>query len=166
MRSLMVAMMLLASAGRAFGQAPASDPMAPIAWIAGDWEAEAKGPASAATTRVVNHYHAVLGGKALELETTFNGNERYRGMSGYDPARKTVGFWYLMTTGESTAGTMTGEDGYALFDFNVTSLEGKSSHLQVHIVHVDADHYRWEMYANPRGAGMSKLFEIAYKRVK
>jgi hypothetical protein len=141
--------------------------MAPIAWIAGDWEAEAKDlRATGATTKVVNHYRPILGGKAMELETTFNGNERYRGMIGYDPAKKSVAFWYLMTTGESTSGTVTGEDGYALFDFTVTTLQGKGAHLQVHIVRLDPDHYRWEMYADPKGAGMGKLFEISYRRVK
>jgi hypothetical protein len=159
--------LLLALAARGWAQpaaAPAGDPLAMISWIAGDWEAEAKGTAATTSTvKVVNHYHSMLNGKALSVETTFNGAERYRGMIGYDPARKTVAFWYLMTTGESTLGTVSQGDGFALFDFNVTTAAGKSTHAQVHIARMDAEHYRWEFYAGPT---MGKLFEIVYKRVK
>jgi hypothetical protein len=165
MRLCVVAMVLLLGVGRGWGQQSAPvDPMGTIAWMAGDWEAEAKGPApNAPVIKVVNHYRPMLGGKALSVETTFNGADRYRGMIGYDPAKKAVAFWYLMTTGESTEGTVAPGEGFSLFDFNVTSAEGKSTHAQVHIAKVDADHYRWEYYAGPV---MGKLFEIEYKRVK
>ncbi len=167
-RFLGLAWIALLLAGRCAGQTPAAaDPLAPIAWMAGDWEAEAKpGTPNSATIQVVNHYQTILNGRALSMETTFNGAERYRGMIGYDPARKAVTFWYLMTTGESTSGTVTPMDGYAMFDFMVTSAAGKSTHAQVHITRLDADHYRWEFFADPRGAGMAKLFDIRYRRLK
>ena len=166
MRMFMVAMVLGLAAAHGGGQAAQqNDGMASIAWLAGDWEAERPG-ASTATTKVAYHFHTILGGKAMSIETTFNGNPRFEGMIGYDPARKSVAVWYLTATGESTSGTMTPTDGAALFDLTVTSLEGKSSHLQVHVVHVDADHYRWEIYADPKGTGMSKLLETSYHRVK
>jgi hypothetical protein len=151
-----MAMVLAFAAGRAGGQpVQQNDPMATIAWLAGDWEAERPG-ASTATTKVAYHFHTILGGKAMSVD----------GMIGYDPARKSVAVWYLTATGESTSGTMTPGDAGPQFDLTVTSLEGKSSHLQLHIVHVDADHYRWEIYADPKGTGMSKLLETSYRRVK
>jgi hypothetical protein len=166
MRFRVMAMVLGMAAGHAGGQiAQSNDAMASIAWLAGDWEAE-RPPATTATTKVAYHFHSILGGKALSIETTFNGNPRFDGLIAYDPARKTVALWYVTATGESTTGTMTPQDGAALFDLTVTSLEGKSTHLQVHIVHVDADHYRWEIYADPKGTGMSKLLETSYHRVK
>jgi hypothetical protein len=141
--------------------------MAPIAWLAGDWEAEPKAPvANAATSKVAYHFHPILGGTAMSVETTFNGSGRFQGMIGYDPARKSVAVWYLTATGDSTTGTMSPGDGFAQFDLVVTSLEGKSTRLQLHIVHVDADHYRWEIYADPHGTGMTKLVETAFRRVR
>jgi hypothetical protein len=169
MRVLTVALALfLALVGRSQAQNPnQADPMSSIAWLAGDWEAEPKGAAaSSSNTRVAYHFHPVLGGRELTLEATFNGMGRFQGMIGYDPARRSVAVWYITTTGESSAGLMTPEDGYSLFDINVTSLEGKTTHLQVRIVHVDADHYRWEIYADPKGTGMAKLFETSYRRLK
>ena len=170
MRRLIAAMLLVLAMGQSRAQGgtpPQADPMASIAWLAGDWEAEPKGAAAnSSNTKVAYHFRPALNGKELSVEATFNGVGRFQGMIGYDPARKSVAVWYLTTTGESTTGTMTAEDGYALFDVAVTSLEGKSTHLQVRIVHVDADHYRWEIYADPRGTGMAKLFETSYRRLK
>jgi len=166
MAAMGLMLVLMGSHGQ--GQpAPAADPMASIAWLAGDWEAEPKGAApSSAMTKVAYHFRPVLGGKALSVETTFNGTGRFQGMIAYDPARKSVAVWYLTANGDSTEGTMTPADGFALFDLTVTSEQGKSTHLQLHIVHVDADHYRWEIYMDPNGTGMSKLLDTTFRRVK
>ena len=56
--------------------------------------------------------------------------------------------------------------GYELLDIVVTSLEGKSTHLQLHVVPVDVDHFRWELYSDAKGTGMAKLFEVSYRWIK
>jgi hypothetical protein len=164
---VMAIVLALAAFGNSSGQtSPPIDTVAAIAWLAGDWEPERSVTASGATPKVIYHFRSIVNGRALSLQTTFNGSERFQGMIAYDPARKSVAVWYLTSTGESTAGTMTEADGTASFDLTTTTLDGKSSHLQLHIVHVDADHYRWEVYTDPRGSGMTKLFDQTYHRIK
>ena len=158
----------LLAVGRSVAQpAPAADSMASIAWLAGDWEADSKTAAVNTTTpKVAYHFHPILGGTALSIETTFNAAVRLQGLIAYDPARKSVVVWYLTASGDSTIGTMSPGDGFALFDLTVTSPEGKSTHLQLHIVHLDADHYHWEIYADAKGTGMTKLVDTAFHRVR
>jgi hypothetical protein len=152
----------------AIGQvATPKDPLAAISWLSGNWQAEAREPGSTKPpTHILSHYNPVLDGKAITIETSFDGVETYRGIFGYDGEKKAVAFWYLAATGESVSGTVAPTPGYLLLDFTSTKPDGARSHLQTHLIQIDPDHYKWELYADPKGSGFVKLFDLIYSRVK
>ncbi len=167
MRHLVVVLVLLMAVSGRGQSAPAVDPMSAVAWLAGDWTAEAQEPGSTKPpTKIVSHYRSVLGGKGMTIETSFDGVETYRGMFGYDGAKKAVAFWYVTTGGESVTGTVAPGAGYTLLDFTITKADGTGQHLQTHMTRVDGDQYRWELFADPKGTGWVKLFGLEYARVK
>lgn len=170
MRRLVMAFALMLMAARGWGQdaaAAPADPMALVAWMAGNWTAQASEPGSSKPpSKIESHYLPVLGGKGMSIDTSFEGKPEYHGMFGYDGARKAVAFWYVTAGSESVAGTVMPGTGYLLLDFMLTKADGEAHHLQTHITQVDADHYKWELYADPQGTGFVKLFDLMYSRVK
>ena len=166
MRKAWIWLVVLVCVGVAVGQAGGgADPMAPVSWMAGKWAAEVKAPGSDKTTSIVANYEPVLGGKMLKIQTSFDGKPSYEGMMGYDAAKQAVAFWYMTGEGESVNGTAVQDGDSVLFDFTIAKGAEPVQHLQTRLHRDDADHYTWTLFANPKGAGWAKLFDVHYHRV-
>ena len=166
MRRYWVWLVVLVCAGVACGEAArTADPMAPVSWMAGKWVGEVKAPGDAKATVIASTFEPVLGGKMLKIQTSFDGKGTYEGMFGYDPEKKAIAFWYLTAEGESVTGTVIPQAEYLLFDFEIAKPGEKSQHLQTHIHQDDANHYTWALFADTKGTGWVKLFDVHYHRV-
>jgi hypothetical protein len=146
--------------------APAAQKMAPIAWLAGTWVAEAKEPGSSnPPSQIVARYTPKLDGTAMSIETSFDGKQAYQGMFGYDTLLKKIAFWYVTPAAESVHGTVVVNGDDSVLDFTMTGLDGDKAKLQTRMHRTDADHFLWELYADPTGSGWVKVFDVKYHRV-
>lgn len=148
-------------------KADTPSPLEPIAWMTGSWAAEAKQPGSAKASRILTRFTPQLDGRVMSMETTFDGQLVYQGITAYDPAKKAIALWYLTPNGESIRGTVVPKTADEhLYDFTMTLTNGIELHFQTLVHRVDADHYKWSLFTTiNKGATWDKLFEVEYHRL-
>lgn len=142
--------------------AAATSPLASISWMQGTWTTQAAPPGQA-PVQIEQHISSVLGGQAMSFSTSFNGVQQYQGLFAYDPARKVIAFWYPSADGELTSGTVSRQEDYLLWDFQVTSSDGTATPFQVHIKQVGSDDYDWTIYS-ASGSDWKQMFSLHYHR--
>ena len=143
----------------------ASDPLAPVAWMAGGvWHGEVQGPDGKAT-KIETRVERELIGKALCFSSSFDGVMQYRGFFAYDAEKKSIVFSYPSADGGLANGTVASKDGSLLWDFQMTEANGRVSHFQVHTDQTGSDDYTWALFALKKDAWV-KLLEIHYHRTQ
>ena len=143
----------------------ASDPLAPIAWLAGGgWRGVARN-ADGKTTKIETHVERILNGKTLGINSSFDCVMLYQGFFAYDAAKKTIVFSYPSANGGLVNGTVASMGGSLRWDFQVTESNGSVSHYQVHTIHDGADDYTWALFAPQKDAWV-KQFELHYHRTQ
>jgi hypothetical protein len=168
MKKLLTLMLALSFMGLAAQTAPspvASDPLAPVAWMAGGvWHGEVRGP-DGKTTKIETRVERKLDGKALSFTSSFDGVMQYQGFFAYDASKKAIVFSYPSADGGLANGTVTSKDGSLLWDFQMTEANGSVNHFQVHTVQTGSDAYTWALFALQKDVWV-KLFEIQYHRTQ
>ncbi len=77
-----------------------------MAWfVGGTWCPTSKIRRDGSVTHVENHITWAPNHQAIEFVTEFNGKPHYNGFYAYDPAKKTIGFYYTSEEGQLTIGT-------------------------------------------------------------
>jgi hypothetical protein len=143
----------------------ASDPLAPVAWMAGGvWHGEVRGP-DGKTTKIETRVERDLNGKAFSFSSSFNGVTQYRGFYAYDAAKKAIIFSYPSADGGLVNGTVEQKESSLLWDFQVTESNGSVNHFQVHTHQDGADDYTWALFTSQKDSWV-KLFEIHYHRTQ
>ncbi|MDE1177259.1 MAG: hypothetical protein PW789_11745 [Edaphobacter sp.] len=141
-------------------------PLESIAWMAGSWVADAKPPGNGKASRVLTRFTPQLDGRMMAMETSVDGQPVYAGMYAYDPAKKTITFWYVTPSGESIRGTVMPHADDQLYDIVMTLVNGIELHFQTKVHRIDMDHYTWALFTTiNKGATWDKLFEVEYHRV-
>lgn len=110
--TMFLALTLFAANGSAQSNAPAGlnadQTLAPAAWlVGGTWVTDVKDPSDGSVTHVENRIRWAANHQAIEFNANFNGKPHYNGFYAYNPATKTVGFYYTNSDGELTIGTVT-----------------------------------------------------------
>jgi hypothetical protein len=163
--ALVLAVGSIATAAQTAVTPISSDPMAPVAWMAGGvWRGEVKGP-DGKTTRIETRIERDLNGKAFSFSSSFDGVTQYRGFYAYDAAKKAIVFSYPSADGGLANGTVEPKDGSLLWDFSMAESNGSVNHFQVHTHQDGADDYTWALFASRKDAWV-KLFEIHYHRTQ
>lgn len=145
--------------------APAADPLAPIAWMAGGtWNGEVKAP-TGKLAKIDTRIERELSGKAFDFSTKFDGVLQYQGYFAYDAAKKAIVFSYPSADGGIASGTVTQAGDSQLWDFTMTEATGSIGHYQVHTHQDGPDDYTWALFA-PQADAWAKLFEVRYHRIK
>lgn len=163
--ALMLAANFLSLGAQTVATPAPSDPLAPIAWMAGGvWHGEVKGR-DGKTTRIETRIERELNGKAFDFSSSFDGVMQYRGFFAYDAAKKAIVFSYPSADGGLANGTVDSKDGSLLWDFQMTESNGSVGHYQVRTVQNGADDYTWTLFASQKDAWV-KLFEIHYHRTQ
>ncbi|HEY4379918.1 MAG TPA: hypothetical protein VGN01_06195 [Acidobacteriaceae bacterium] len=158
-------LLLLFSVSLAAQSAPAADPLAPIAWMAGGtWHGEVNGP-SGKLTKIDTRVEPEFGGKAFNFTTRFDGVLQYHGFFAYDAAKKAVIFSYPSGDGGLASGSVTQAGDSQVWDFTMTEATGSVGHFQVHTHQTGADDYTWALFAS-QGDSWTKLLEVHYHRTK
>ena len=106
---------------------PADSPLSPVAWlVGGTWVTDVKDPDDGSVTHVENHTTWAPNHAAIQFVTEFNGKPHYNGFYAYDPAKKTINFFYTSESGQLTTGTARPDpDGKTLYqDFDVMQPKG------------------------------------------
>jgi hypothetical protein len=143
----------------------ASDPLAPVSWMAGGvWHGEVQGPNGKAT-KIETRVERELSGRALSFSSSFDGVMQYSGFFAYDAAKKAIVFSYPSADGGLANGTVASKGGSLLWDFQMTEASGSVSHFQVHTVQTGSDDYTWALFLLKNDA-WEKLFEIHYHRTR
>jgi hypothetical protein len=145
---------------------PAASPLEPVAWlIGGTWVSDVKDPQDGATTHVVNHIVWAPNHQAIQFVTDFNGKPHYNGFYAYDPAKKTINFYYTSEDGQLTIGTATPDpDGKTLRqEFDSMQPNGTSSHIRSTVVRDGNDAYVFSVFMQQAGE-WKQVFQITYKR--
>lgn len=143
--------------------APAADPLAPIAWMAGGtWHGAVTGP-DGKLTKIDTRIERELGGKAFNFSTSFDGVLQYQGFFAYDAAKKVIVFAYPSADGSLAEGTVAQNGDVLVWDFRMTEASGAVQHYQVHVHQDGKDDYTWTLFASQNDA-WAKLFEIHYHR--
>lgn len=165
MRRLAAGLLLAVSTTISMGQASAvSDPMAPIAWLAGGtWKAELPSPNGGGKTKIEQRMERTLGGKAIRFVTKFDGVVQYEGFFAYDAAKKHIFFAYPSASGDLTTGITSKEPGGLLSDFTISNGDGTTAHYQIHMKKDGMDDYTWSLFSNSGGV-WSPAFEVKYHR--
>jgi hypothetical protein len=141
-------------------------PLEPVAWfVGGTWVSDVKDPQDGTTTHVENHITWAPNHAAIQFVTDFNGKPHYNGLYAYDPAKKTINFYYTSEEGQLTIGTATPDpDGTTLHqEFDVTQPNGNSNHIRSTIVRDGNDAYIFSVSMQQAGE-WKQLFQITYKR--
>jgi uncharacterized protein DUF1579 len=144
----------------------AESPLAPVAWlVGGTWVSDVKDPQDGSATHVENHITWAPNHQAIQFVTDFNGKPHYNGMYAYDPAQKTINFFYTSEGGQLTIGTATPDlDGKTLHqEFDVMQPKGNTDHIRSTIVRDGSDAYLFTVFMQQNGE-WKQLFQITYKR--
>lgn len=144
----------------------ADSPLAPVAWlVGGTWVTDVKDPSDGSVTHVENHITWAPNHQAIQFVTDFNGKPHYNGFYAYDPAKKSVNFYYTSESGQLSIGTATPDpDGKTLHqEFDVTQPNGITSHLRSTLVRDGDDAYLFTVFMQQNGEWKQE-FQITYKR--
>jgi len=167
---LHVLICVIAMATAAQPQTPASksaeSPLAPVAWlVGGTWTSDVKDPQDGSVTHVENHITWAPNHQAIQFVTDFNGKPHYNGFYAYDPAKKSITFYYTSEAGQLTIGTTTPDaDGKTLRqEFDMISPNGNTGHARSTIVRDGNDAYLFTVFEQQDG-GWKQIFQITYRR--
>ncbi len=146
--------------------AAAAEPLTPVAWLVGEtWVSDVKDPSDGTMTHVENRIRWAPNHQAIQFNTDFNGKPHYYGFYAYNPATKTIGFYYTNSEGELTIGTATPDpDGKTLHqDFDLMHTDGKVGHIRSTIVRDGNDAYWFTLFMQKDGE-WAQVFKIRYER--
>jgi len=144
----------------------AESPLAGVAWlVGGTWVSDVKEAQDGSVTHVENHISWAPNHQAIQFVTDFNGKPHYNGMYMYDPAKKTVNFYYTSSEGQLTVGTSTPDADRKTLrqEFDVIQPNGGTGHLRSTMVRDGNDAYLFTVFAQQSGE-WKQLFQITYKR--
>ncbi len=167
---MFLAMTLFAANGLAQSNAPAAlnadETLAPVAWlVGGTWVTDVKDPSDASVTHVENRIRWSANHQAIEFNANFNGKPHYNGFYAYNPATKTIGFYYTSSDGELTIGTATSDsDGKTVHqDFDISHVNGKVGQVRSTLVRDGNDAYWFAVFLQKDGE-WAQVFRIHYER--
>lgn len=138
--------------------------LAPVSWlVGGTWTVDVKDGDD--TTHVENRIRWAPNHTAIEFNTDFNGKPHYNGFYAYDPAKKSVVFYYTASNGELTLGATTQDpDGKTLHqDFDIMKPDGTTVHLRSTLVRDGNDAYFFNVFLQKNG-DWAQAFHIRYER--
>ena len=144
----------------------ADSPLAPVAWLVGGaWTSDVKDPQDGSTTHVENRISWAPNGQAIQFVTDFNGKPHYNGFYVYNPATKTIAFYYTNSEGELTIGTATPDAGGKTLhqDFDLMHTDGHTGHIRSTIVRDGDDAYWFTVFLQKDGE-WAQAFKIRYER--
>lgn len=144
----------------------AGSQLEPVAWlVGGTWSSDVKDPDDGKITHVENRITWAPNHQAIQFVTDFNRKPHYNGFYAYDPAKKTINFYYTSEEGQLTVGTATPDaDGKTLHqEFDVMQPNGSSNHIRSTLVRDGSDAYLFTVFMNQSGE-WKQLFQITYKR--
>jgi hypothetical protein len=144
----------------------AEETLSPVAWlVGGTWVSDVKDPSDGSVTHVENRIRWAPNRQAIEFNTNFNGKPHYNGFYAYNPAAKTVGFYYTSAEGELTIGTATADpDGKTLHqDFDIMHADGKTGHIRSTLTRDGNDAYWFAVFVQKDGE-WTQVFRIRYER--
>ncbi len=145
----------------------ADSPLAPVAWlVGGTWTSDVKDPQDGSVTHVENRITWAPNHQAIEFLTDFNGKPHYNGFYAYNPAAKTIGFYYTNSEGQLTIGTSTPEaDGKTLRqEFDVMQPDGKTQHIRSTMERDGNDAYWFTVFMQSKAGEWGQAFKIRYER--
>jgi hypothetical protein len=141
-------------------------PLAPVAWlVGGTWVSDVKDPSDGTVTHVENRIRWAPNHQAIEFDTDFNGKPHYNGFYAFNPATKTIGFYYTSPEGELTIGTATRDpDGKTVHqEFDIMHTNGKTGHIRSTLVRDGNDAYWFSVFMQKDGE-WAQVFKIRYER--
>lgn len=144
----------------------ADETLSPVAWlVGGTWVSDVKDPSDGSVTHVENRIRWAPNHQAIEFNANFNGKPHYNGFYAYNPAAKTVGFYYTSAEGELTIGTATADsDGKTLTqDFDIVHPDGRTGHLRSTLTRDGNDAYWFSVFMQKDGQ-WTQVFRIHYER--
>jgi len=144
----------------------AGEALAPVAWlVGGTWVSDVKDPSDGMVTHVENRIGWAPNHQAIEFNTDFNGKPHYYGFYAYNPAAKTIGFYYTNSEGELTIGTATPDpDGKTMHqEFDIMHPNGTTGHIRSTLVRDGNDAYWFTVFMQKDGE-WAQVFKIRYER--
>ncbi len=142
---------------------PAENPLAPVAWLVGDWHTTA-GPPGEKPTEIDNHIYWSETKTAIFFVTRFNGVPHYSGMYAYDPEAKHVSFWYVDTDGNFSKGTARLDGQRLVQELTIAHPNGNADPLVSYIDRTGGDDkYHWQVL---RPGETKPMLELDYTRKK
>lgn len=173
-RSVWVFLLLFVAAFAAMGAAQrqpgasqsSGNVLAPVAWfVGGTWVSDVKDPSDGSVTHVESRTRWAPNHQAIQFDVDFNGKPHYNGFYAYNPANKTIGFYYTNSEGELTIGTaMPDGDGKTLHqEFDIMHVNGETGHLRSTIVR-DGDNGYWLTVFMQKNGEWAQVFRIHYER--
>jgi hypothetical protein len=141
--------------------------LAPVAWlVGGTWTSEVKDPGDGSVTHVENRITWAPNHQAIQFVTEFNGKPHYNGFYAFDPAKKTINFYYTSEQGQLTIGTATPEaDGGTLHqEFDVMQPNGTTQHIRSTILRDGENAYDFSVFMQNKAAEWAQVFKIRYQR--
>lgn len=159
-------------ASHAVAQTPAApaksaeSPLVPVAWlVGGTWVSEVTDSKDGSVTHVESRITWAPNHQAIQFVTDFNGKPHYNGMYAYDPAKKTINFYYTSEAGQLTIGTATLDlDGKTLHqEFDVMQPKGSTDHIRSTLVRDGNDAYLFNVFLQQNGE-WKQLSQITYRR--
>lgn len=152
---------------QAAAQKSSESPLAPVAWLVGGaWTSDVKDPQDGTVTHVENHITWAPNNQAIQFVTDFNGKPHYNGFYAYDPAKKTINFFYTSEEGQLTIGTATPDtDGKTLHqEFDVMHPTGSTQHIRSTITRDGNDAYDFSVFLQNKSGEWEQAFKIRYDR--
>jgi hypothetical protein len=139
----------------------APNPLAPIAWVVGDWHATAQ-PPDGKPVQIDSHIYWSETRTAIFFVTRFDGQPHYSGMYAYDTARKQIAFWYVDSDGNFTQGVARTEGRRMVQEFTGTKTDGTAQSLRSYLdPAADGKSYHWQVL---RGDDPRPLIQLDYTR--
>jgi hypothetical protein len=145
----------------------AESPLAPVAWlVGGTWVTDVKDPGDGSVTHVENQITWAPNHQAIDFVTNFDGKPHYNGFYAYNPATKTIGFYYTNSEGQLTIGTSTPDsDGKTIQqDFDVMQPDGKTQHIRSTLLRDGNDAYWFSVFMQNKTTEWVQVFKIRYER--
>ncbi len=127
--------------------------------------ADVKDVSDGTATHIENRIRWAPNHQAIEFNADFNGKPHYNGFYAYNPAAKTIGFYYTSSEGELTIGTSTPDsDGKTLHqEFDMMHPGGKVGHIRSTLVRDGNDAYWFSVFMQ-KDVDWEEVFKIRYVR--